>query len=41
MSAHKEGAVVVVDTAERKKILSHKKMSRAEPSEEKEMVIHR
>jgi hypothetical protein len=35
-SALKEGAVVVVGIAERKKIPSHKKMSGAEPSEEKE-----
>jgi hypothetical protein len=35
-SVLEEGAVVVVGTAERKKIPSHKKMSRAEPSEEKE-----
>jgi DNA-directed RNA polymerase subunit E'/Rpb7 len=34
-SAHKEGVVVVVGTAEIK-IPSHKKMSRAESSEEKE-----
>jgi hypothetical protein len=34
MSTHKEGVVIVVGTAERKRIPSHKIMS--EPSEEKE-----
>jgi hypothetical protein len=39
-SANKEGAVVVDGTTQGKKIPSHKKMSEAESSEEKETVMH-